>query len=133
MPFFKKRGGTDVDASAAAGKNLPQSESSSNGKQSAMTDTANQKNDKPLIVPFLKLFRFTTPTERIMMALGSFCAILHGALLPVWTIVFGDVIDSFSSTPSREKIVDEIGGVSKVCSFNTLLFTFPCCCSYVVV
>lgn len=81
---------------------------------------------KPPPVPFIKLFRFTTPAEKAMMAFSSICAVIHGALLPLWTIVFGDVISSFSDdTVNEDELVRKIGGIAKVC----LHFTICCFCA----
>jgi ATP-binding cassette, subfamily B (MDR/TAP), member 1 len=69
---------------------------------------------KPPSVPFRKLFRFTTPVEKAMMAFSVLCAFLHGGMLPLWTIVFGSVIDSFASPDTDpKKLVSDIGGLSK--------------------
>jgi hypothetical protein len=67
-------------------------------------------------VPFLKLFRFTTRTEKVMMVIGAVCAFLHGSLLPMFTIVFGSVLETFSKpNPNGSELVSEIGGAAKVC------------------
>jgi hypothetical protein len=71
-------------------------------------------------VPFLKLFRFTTRTEKVMMVSGAVCAFLHGSLLPLFTIVFGSVLETFSKpSPNGSELVSEIGGVAKVCLFRS--------------
>uniref|UniRef100_A0A8C8A951 Bile salt export pump n=1 Tax=Otus sunia TaxID=257818 RepID=A0A8C8A951_9STRI len=40
-------------------------------------------------------FRFSSSTEILMMALGSFCAIVHGAAQPAVLLVFGAMADTF--------------------------------------
>uniref|UniRef100_A0A8B9D198 Bile salt export pump n=1 Tax=Anser brachyrhynchus TaxID=132585 RepID=A0A8B9D198_9AVES len=40
-------------------------------------------------------FRFSSPMEILMMAVGSFCAILHGAAQPGVLLVFGAMADTF--------------------------------------
>lgn len=65
-------------------------------------------------VPFKDLFRYTTRHEKLLMVISIVAAIIHGALLPLWTILFGDVIDSFVNPEiSQAEIVSEIGGVAK--------------------
>uniref|UniRef100_A0A8B9D157 Bile salt export pump n=1 Tax=Anser brachyrhynchus TaxID=132585 RepID=A0A8B9D157_9AVES len=41
------------------------------------------------------IFRFSSPMEILMMAVGSFCAILHGAAQPGVLLVFGAMADTF--------------------------------------
>uniref|UniRef100_A0A669Q4V3 Bile salt export pump n=1 Tax=Phasianus colchicus TaxID=9054 RepID=A0A669Q4V3_PHACC len=40
-------------------------------------------------------FRFSSPMEILMMVVGSFCAILHGAAQPGMLLVFGAMADTF--------------------------------------
>lgn len=88
-------------------------------RKKADEDENAEKEEKPPSVPYFKLFRFTTPTEKFLMLIASVCAVLHGALLPLWTIVFGGVLDTFADsqppnqTVSDEDLVSEIGGISK--------------------
>uniref|UniRef100_A0A8C2U9C8 Bile salt export pump n=1 Tax=Coturnix japonica TaxID=93934 RepID=A0A8C2U9C8_COTJA len=46
-------------------------------------------------VGFFQLFRFSSPMEILMMVVGSFCAILHGAAQPGMLLVFGAMADTF--------------------------------------
>jgi ATP-binding cassette, subfamily B (MDR/TAP), member 1 len=75
-----------------------------------------QKQPKPEkhSVPFVQLFRFTTSFERIMMLVGCVCAAVHGTLLPMWTIIFGNVITTFSDrNASPDILVSKISGIAK--------------------
>jgi hypothetical protein len=66
-------------------------------------------------VPFMQLFRFTTPSEKALMLAGAICAALHGALLPMFEIIFGAVLQAFSDkNTSGQRLVSEIGAISKV-------------------
>uniref|UniRef100_A0A8B9NU20 ABC transmembrane type-1 domain-containing protein n=1 Tax=Apteryx owenii TaxID=8824 RepID=A0A8B9NU20_APTOW len=51
----------------------------------------------PTTVPqtFEKAFRFSSSMEILMMTVGSFCAILHGAAQPAMLLVFGAMADTF--------------------------------------
>lgn len=44
-------------------------------------------------VAFLDLFRFASGRDRAYAVVGCFAAVVHGALLPLWTIVFANVIE----------------------------------------
>ncbi|PVU93486.1 hypothetical protein BB559_003249 [Furculomyces boomerangus] len=63
-------------------------------KKSATKDT--DENKAPP-VPFSALFRFATPLEKLVLALGVFCSMVTGAAMPVMTIFFSDVAGAFIS------------------------------------
>lgn len=76
-------------------------------------DETEEKEEAPK-VPFLQLFRFTTPLEKGMLAIGSLAAIAHGGLLPLWTIVFGDTITAFSDPDTDlNELVNSVGSTAK--------------------
>uniref|UniRef100_A0A803YA59 ATP binding cassette subfamily B member 1 n=1 Tax=Meleagris gallopavo TaxID=9103 RepID=A0A803YA59_MELGA len=47
------------------------------------------------IIKFLVYFRYSDQQDKLLMALGTAMAVLHGASLPLMMIVFGDMTDSF--------------------------------------
>eukprot|EP00124_Ichthyophonus_hoferi_P005539 Ihof_evm2s830 gene=Ihof_evmTU2s830 len=51
--------------------------------------------EKKYIVPFLSLFRYATNSEKVKIIAGCVSAILHGAILPMFDILFGKMIDAF--------------------------------------
>lgn len=128
-------GGVMSSSSAASSSSVDANGSAATGWKSMWKK--NKKRDKPgpPAVPFYNLFRFTTPTEKAMMAFSSLCAAIHGALLPLWTIVFGDVISAFSDdSVTEDELVSKIGGISKVCDpssecFVLVFFLFSLTCS----
>jgi hypothetical protein len=83
------------------------------GKETGVEPAEGPKALPP--VPFLKLFRFTTRSEKFMMMFGAACSFLHGAVLPLFTVVFGSVLETLSKpNPKGSQLVSEIGGVAKV-------------------
>lgn len=83
-------------------------------------DSSTQEKVKP--IPFLQLFAYAHKQELVMMAIAVFAAMAHGTLLPLFTIIFGSIIDKFSGLspdPTKvdqvqlQELVDEIGGVAK--------------------
>jgi hypothetical protein len=73
-----------------------------------------EKNKRPR-APFMHLFRFTTPAEKVMILVGAICACAHGALLPILAIVFGSVIQTFIvPVTSGSDLASEVGSVAKV-------------------
>ena len=46
-----------------------------------------KKGEKQKKVGFFQLFRYSTKTEKILLVIAAICSVVHGALLPVFTIV----------------------------------------------
>lgn len=78
-----------------------------------------KKEDKPPAPPkasFASLFRYATTREKGMMAIACISAVIHGGLLPVFTIIFGDIINTLRDDGPGDDgsdIVDRMGSVSK--------------------
>lgn len=73
-------------------------------------------------VPFLQLFAYATNAELYYMIISIPAAIAHGTILPLFTIIFGSVIDIFGGTDNVQgstdfvdikKITGEVGGIAK--------------------
>ncbi|CAI2161842.1 17921_t:CDS:1 [Funneliformis geosporum] len=53
----------------------------------------------PLIITttsFFHIFRFATPFDYILMTLGIFFSVLSGLLVPIMTLLLGDIFDAFT-------------------------------------
>uniref|UniRef100_A0A1J3JST6 ABC transporter B family member 11 n=1 Tax=Noccaea caerulescens TaxID=107243 RepID=A0A1J3JST6_NOCCA len=82
-------------------------------KEGEEEETKKEKSDeKPKTVPFYKLFAFADSVDVFLMICGSVGAIGNGVSLPLMTLLFGDLIDSFGQNQNNKDIVDL---VSKVC------------------
>eukprot|EP00178_Gracilaria_changii_P015844 TRINITY_DN444_c7_g1_i1.p1 TRINITY_DN444_c7_g1~~TRINITY_DN444_c7_g1_i1.p1 ORF type:complete len:1288 (-),score=283.32 TRINITY_DN444_c7_g1_i1:6972-10835(-) len=71
-------------------------------------------------VPFKELFAYATPAEMRYMYVSMPAAAVHGVILPLFTIVFGGVIDAFGGTDDTgenavaiNEITAEVGGIAK--------------------
>lgn len=74
-------------------------------------------------VPFFKLFSFADKTDIILMILGIIGGIGNGSCLPIMTILFGDMINSFGSNQSNKDIVDIISKVQRIIHIYALAFS----------
>ncbi|CAH3028476.1 unnamed protein product, partial [Porites evermanni] len=54
-----------------------------------------EAEEKPPIVSFGQLFRFSDKLDVVLITLGTLAAIAHGAAIPVQFLIFGDLIQSF--------------------------------------
>eukprot|EP00168_Porphyra_purpurea_P020842 TRINITY_DN893_c0_g1_i1.p1 TRINITY_DN893_c0_g1~~TRINITY_DN893_c0_g1_i1.p1 ORF type:complete len:1344 (-),score=525.06 TRINITY_DN893_c0_g1_i1:346-4377(-) len=76
----------------------PEEDSSTDGSSSGSDSKKVAEEDKLAPVGIFELFRFATPFELGLMVVGSICACGHGSLLPLFTILFGDIITA-GATP----------------------------------
>jgi ATP-binding cassette subfamily B (MDR/TAP) protein 1 len=84
---------------------------------STTTNGENEKDktkEKQETVPFHKLFTFADSTDILLMIVGTIGAIGNGLGLPLMTLLFGEMIDSFGSNQSNTD--DVVQQVSKVIS-----------------
>ncbi|CAD5165795.1 unnamed protein product [Musa acuminata subsp. malaccensis] len=63
-------------------------------------------------VPFYKLFSFADSTDVVLMVLGSLGAMGNGLALPIMTILFGNLIQSFGGASNLDDVIDEVSKVS---------------------
>nr|XP_014435355.1 bile salt export pump isoform X3 [Pelodiscus sinensis] len=95
---------------------LYESDGSYNNHKNPESSTK-KKND--IRVSFFQLFRFSSSSEILMMAFGSFCAILHGAAQPCMLLVFGLMIDTFIQYDIEKQ---ELSNPGKACVNNTIVW-----------
>ncbi|KAI8850229.1 P-loop containing nucleoside triphosphate hydrolase protein [Chytridium lagenaria] len=70
----------------------------SSGDEEALGEVTAQ--EVPRRVKFRELFRYATTFDWILMSIGMFSAAIAGALLPFTTVVFGNLVNTFSVTPN---------------------------------
>jgi len=91
-------------------------ESSTNGER----EEKSKQKEKPETVPFFKLFAFADSTDILLMVVGTIGAIGNGMGLPIMTLLFGQMIDTFGSNQQNANVVE---AVSKV-KHKKFLFDF---------
>nr|DAD48108.1 TPA_asm: hypothetical protein HUJ06_018045 [Nelumbo nucifera] len=62
-------------------------------------------------VPFYKLFSFADKHDVALMTVGTTCAIVNGLSMPLMTLIFGQLINSFGSS-DRSHVVAAVSKVS---------------------
>jgi len=84
--------------------------------------STSKTDEKTKTVPLYKLFAFADSFDVFLMICGSLGAIGNGVCLPLMTLLFGDLIDSFGKNQNNKDIVDV---VSKV-KIKTFFELFDC-------
>ncbi|KAM9851204.1 bile salt export pump [Aulostomus maculatus] len=79
-----------------------------------------KKKDNSLSVGYFQLFRFATWKDVVMMAVGSVCALLHGAAPPLMLLVYGMMTDMFVA---NELEVQELSNPNKTCVNSTIYWS----------
>ncbi|KAF5733430.1 ATP binding cassette subfamily B4 isoform 1 [Tripterygium wilfordii] len=80
-------------------------EKSSNGE-------GNTEDDQIRTVPFRKLFAFADSTDILLMIIGAIGAIGNGLCMPLMTILFGDMINSFGANQTNDDVVKAVSKVA---------------------
>ncbi|OIW13018.1 hypothetical protein TanjilG_15467 [Lupinus angustifolius] len=88
---------------ATTTNNLPPADT--NGEKS-------KQKEKLETVPFHKLFSFADSTDILLITVGTIGAIGNGLGLPLMTLLFGQMIDTFGSNQTTEHVVEEVSKVS---------------------
>ncbi|KAK4586298.1 hypothetical protein RGQ29_023461 [Quercus rubra] len=66
------------------------------------------KQESTNTVPYYKLFSFADHLDYLLMFVGTIGAVGNGISLPLMTMVFGDILDSFGRTVNTKDIVHEV-------------------------
>ncbi|GAB9476610.1 Multidrug resistance protein abc superfamily, partial [Globisporangium polare] len=83
--------GTGVDVAVLKANDTKTSGSESGGDN----DTKTSKEATDVGLPFSQLYRYATPMDKVLLALGITMAGINGALFPCMALVFGKAITAF--------------------------------------
>ncbi|KAH9731007.1 ABC transporter B family member 11 [Citrus sinensis] len=87
------------------------------GKDSSMSGNEHdsekgKQTEKTESVPFYKLFTFADSADTALMIIGSIGAIGNGLCLPLMTLLFGDLINTFGDNQNNSETVDKVSKVA---------------------
>jgi ATP-binding cassette subfamily B (MDR/TAP) protein 1 len=74
-------------------------------------DSKKSKEEKTNAVPFHKLFAFADSTDILLMIFGTIGAIGNGICMPLMTVFFGDLVNSFGQNQTNNAVVDVVSKV----------------------
>ena len=75
-------------------------------------------DEKAQTIGYFRLYRFATTGDIVLIVLGSICAIINGAALPLMTVAFGDILQSFITYDYTEEGKEAL----KTSARNSVLF-----------
>ncbi|KAG2693169.1 hypothetical protein I3760_08G084600 [Carya illinoinensis] len=106
-------GQTDTDE-ATTSKSNPEAEKNpaTNGDQEQEDIKKCKGDEKANTVPFQKLFSFADSTDILLMILGTIGAVGNGVCMPLMTVLFGELTNSFGDNQNNHKVVDAVSKVS---------------------
>lgn len=71
---------------------------------------AEKKKEQSL--PFYQLFSFADKYDYLLMTAGTIGAVIHGSAMPVFFLLFGDLVNGFGKNQSDlRKMTDEVSKV----------------------
>ncbi|XP_068101684.1 bile salt export pump-like [Hyperolius riggenbachi] len=81
---------------------------------------AKKKKEKEIRVGFFQLFRYSSCSDVIMMAVGSVCALAHGAAQPFMLLIYGQMTDIFIAYEKENQLLQD---KNKTCANGTISWT----------
>ncbi|XP_057768684.1 ABC transporter B family member 19-like [Salvia miltiorrhiza] len=90
--------------------------------------TANAEKKKEQSLPFYQLFSFADKYDCVLMISGSLGAVIHGSSMPVFFLLFGEMVNGFGKNQmDLHKMTHEVG---KYALYFVFLGLVVCCSSY---
>ncbi|KAK3018859.1 hypothetical protein RJ639_004424 [Escallonia herrerae] len=108
-------GNTNMHEASASGSHALETKAAdrSSGMNGGQQDLEKTKEKEVTnTIPFYRLFSFADSTDIILMIAGTLGAIGNGICLPVMTIIFGELVDSFGQTQNNKDIVRVVSKVA---------------------
>lgn len=93
-------------------ENINTKTSTSTNKEEQEEKEKAEKDEKSQTVPFMKLFSFADRTDIFLMVIGTLGAVGNGVCMPLMTVLFGDLIDSFGQNQDNNRVVHVVSKVS---------------------
>lgn len=75
------------------------------------SEKSGKQDDGKYTVPFYKLFAFADSTDIVLMSLGTVGAAANGVALPLMTVLFGNLIESFGGASDIHDVVHRVSKV----------------------
>ncbi|XP_043709889.1 ABC transporter B family member 21-like [Telopea speciosissima] len=102
------------EASASTSNAVATQRKENQGKTDAEQTSEKSKGgeENNQTVPYGKLFSFADSKDIILMVVGTIGAIANGTAMPLMTVLFGELINSFGETNNTKSVVNAVSKVS---------------------
>lgn len=73
------------------------------------SDSGNEDGGADLeMIPYYKLFSFADSLDVTLMIVGTICAVANGLAMPIMTVLFGNMIQSFGSNSDIDALFNAV-------------------------
>ena len=107
------------------------SSNSDEGKDSKTESKNPRKFEKKDLVKFSALFRYATKGEVALMVLSSVCAAAVGCVFPLFTIIFGQMLDILNDPAQASNPNAQADKISSLCIYFLIIAIVSSICSAV--
>ncbi|KAL0371083.1 UNVERIFIED_CONTAM: ABC transporter B family member 11 [Sesamum angustifolium] len=87
-------------------------ETGTNSTSKQTSDSSSNEKTNVSKVPYYKLFSFADPADYALMVVGMITAVGSGLCLPLMTLLFGELANSFGQNAETKRVVSEVSKVS---------------------
>jgi hypothetical protein len=102
-----------------------------NVKEANEVPSGVQKKETKELVKFLALYRYATPGQKLMMVVASFCAAAVGSVFPLFTIIFGKLLDSLNDPTQARDPSKQAATIRSLCVYFMILAVVSSFCSVI--
>lgn len=85
------------------------------GQEDAKRST--RKQERAFTVPYHKLFSFADSTDYLLMSVGTISSIGNGVTMPLMTLLFGWLVDSFGKSTNHKLVAHDVSKVLSTVGF----------------
>ena len=105
--------------------------SSEPAKDSKMESKNSSKKERKVLVKFAELYRYATKGEVALMILSSMCAAAVGCVFPLFTIIFGQLLDILNDPAQASNLNSQADKISSLCIYFLIIAIVSSICSAV--
>jgi hypothetical protein len=98
-------------------------------KETTEVPSSTQRKENKELVKFSALYRYATHRQMLMMAFASFCAAAVGCVFPLFTIIFGKMLDSLNDPTQAQDPSKQAATISSLCVYFMIIAVVSSFCS----
>lgn len=118
--------GTDINCAEPVSKDVKIDLTIVTDGKPADSNPDTEKKAEPPMVKYLELYKFADAWDYFLITLGVLCSLAHGAVTPLFSVLFGKILDGFDINNS-DKLVSN---VADACQWMAILGAISFAVSY---